>query len=187
MALTESAVMVALAFVLSFVKVWEMPFGGSVTLLSMLPIMIVSFRHGLKWGLGAGFVYSWTQILTGGVFGWGLTPTVLIGSLLLDYIIGFSVLGLAGIFRNKGKTGLIVGAVGVCVLRFISSFISGVVLWANVDEFVAFGQSWIGHPFFYSLCYNGQYMLPETVITAVAVVVLLRIPATSKLLLVTDK
>lgn len=182
LALVESALMVALAFVLSFVKIWEMPLGGSVTLLSMLPIMIVSFRHGVKWGLGAGFVYSWTQILTGGVFGWGLTPTVLIGSLLLDYIIAFTGLGLAGALRSKGKAGLIIGTVGVCVLRFLSSFISGYVLFAQVEEFVVFGQAWVGRPGLYSLCYNGMYMLPETVFTVAAVVILLSIPDTKKLL-----
>ena len=183
LALAESAIMVALAFALSFVKIWEMPLGGSVTLLSMLPIMIVSFRHGVKWGLGAGFVYSWTQILTGGVFGWGLTPAVLIGSLLLDYIIAFTGLGLAGVLRGKGKVGIIIGAAGVCVLRFLSSFISGYVLFAQFDEFIVFGQAWVNRPGLYSLCYNGMYMLPETVITVVAVVILLSIPATGKLLL----
>lgn len=182
LALVESALMVALAFVLSFVKIWEMPLGGSITLLSMLPIMIVSFRHGVKWGLGAGFVYSWTQILTGGVFGWGLTPTILIGSLLLDYIIAFTGLGLAGIARSKGKIGIILGAVGACVLRFLSSFVSGVVLFAQVDEFVVFGQTWVDRPVLYSLCYNGMYMLPETIFTVAAVVILLSIPDTKKLL-----
>ena len=182
-ALIESAITVALATVLSMIKIWEMPLGGSITLLSMLPIMLVSVRHGVKWGLGAAFVYSWTQVLTGKVFSWGLTPTMLVASLLLDYILAFTVLGLAGAFRKKGTAGVIAGMVMSCVLRFIVHFISGIVLWTNVEEFIVFGQSWVNRPVLYSLCYNGLYMLPETVFAIIGAVVLLAVPQTKKLLL----
>lgn len=182
-ALIESAIMVALATVLSMVKVWEMPLGGSVTLLSMLPIMLVSVRRGVRWGLGAAFVFSWTQVLTGQVFSWGLTPAILVAALFLDYVLAFTVLGLAGALRGKGTAGVISGITVCCVLRFIVHFISGIVLWTNFDEFIVFGQSWINRPVLYSLCYNGLYMLPETVFTVIGAVVLLSIPQTKKLLL----
>lgn len=181
-ALIESAIMIALSTVLSLVKVWEMPLGGSITLVSMLPVMLVSVRYGLGWGFGSAFVYSLGQLALSGVFGWGLTPTILVGAIFLDYIGAFTVLGIAGIFRNKGKGGAIAGIILACVLRFAFHYVSGVVLWTMVDEFVVFGNKFIGHPFLYSLCYNGFYMLPETVITAVASVILLSTGAGKKLL-----
>ena len=174
--LALTAIMIALAFVLSCVQIWKMPFGGTVTLLSMLPIIFISVKYGIGWGLCASFIYSWLQIIQGEVFGWGLTPTMLIGSLLLDYVVAFTVLGLAGLFRKKGTAGIIIGSVSVCVLRFLSHLISGVVLWANYEKFVAFGQEWVDHPWLYSLCYNGAFMLPETVFTIAGVILLFKLP-----------
>ena len=174
--LAMTAIMIALAFVLSYVQIWKMPFGGSVTLFSMLPIFFISIKYGIGWGLGASFIYAWLQIIQGEVFGWGLTPTMLIGSLMLDYIVAFTVLGLAGLFRKKGTAGIIIGSVSVCILRFLSHLISGVVLWANYEKFVAFGREWVNHPWLYSLCYNGAYMLPETVFTVVGVILIFNLP-----------
>lgn len=168
--LTTSAVLLALAFVLSYVKVYEMPWGGSVTFLSMLPICMVGIMYGPAYGLGTAFCYSWLQILQGGVFSWGLTPGMLIGSLLLDYIVAFTVLGLAGMFRKKGKTGVILGVTAVGVLRFIVHFIAGVVLWANFEDFVILGVSGSNSPVLYSILYNGAYMLPEIVLTVVGTI-----------------
>ena len=184
--LCESAIMVALAVVLSIVSKILLepfltplfPFGGSVTLFSMLPVCIISIKHGIGWGLGSAFCFSWFQILQGGVFNWGLTPAMLIGSLLLDYI--------AGIFRNKGTNGMIIGVGLVCVLRFVIHFLAGIILWANLTEFVAFGKSWINRPVLYSLVYNGGYMLPETILTVVGAVLLFRIPQIRKILKMKD-
>ena len=181
-ALCESAILVALAVVLSYIKIVQLPFDGSITLLSMLPLCFISIRHGIGWGVGSAFCYSWFQILQGGVFAWGLTPVMLVGSLLLDYILAFTVLGFAGAFRKKGVGGCVLGIACVCVLRFLVHFASGIILWANFAEFIAFGVEWINRPVLYSLCYNGIYMLPETIFTVVAAVILLRIPATRRLL-----
>lgn len=181
-ALCECAVMLALAVALSFVKFAQLPFDGSITLASMLPICLVSVKYGLKWGLGTAFCYSWTQILQGGVFAWGLTPGMLIGSLFLDYILAFTVLGLAGLFRKKGFWGQIGGIALACFLRFLVHFLAGVILWANYAEFVAFGATWVNHPVLYSICYNGIYMLPDTAIVIVVAVLLLRLPQTKRLL-----
>ena len=180
--LCECAILLALAVALSFVKFAQLPFDGSITLASMLPICLISIKHGIKWGLGSAFCYSWFQILQGGVFSYGLTPVMLIGSLLLDYILAFTVLGLAGIFRKWGYAGSLAGITLACVLRFLVHFVSGIVLWANYAEFVAFGAEWVNQPVLYSICYNGVYMLPDTIITVAVGALLLKIPQTKKLL-----
>ena len=178
----ECAILLALAVILSYVKLIQLPFDGAVTLLSMLPLCIISLKYGIGWGVGTAFCYSWFQILQGGVFGWGLTPVMLVGSLLLDYILAFTVLGLAGIFRKKGTIGMVAGVALVCILRFFVHFVAGVILWANLAEFVAFGASWVNQPVLYSLCYNGVYMLPETVFTTLGAYVLFRIPQFRRIL-----
>ncbi len=181
-ALCECAILLALAVVLSFVKLAQLPFDGSITLASMLPICLVSIKYGLKWGLGTAFLYSWTQILQGGVFSWGLTPGMLIASLLLDYIVAFTVLGLAGLFRKKGFGGMVAGIAFACTLRFLTHFAAGVFLWANYEKFIAFGVEWVNHPVLYSICYNGIYMLPDTAIVIAVAILLLKIPQTKKIL-----
>lgn len=169
-----TAIMIALGTVLSMVKVWEMPFGGSITLLSMLPVVAVSVTYGIGWGLGAGFLSSLVQLALGlpKLMSWGLTPEIFVGAVFLDYIVAFTVIGLAGIFRKKGNAGICLGTALAVALRFVSHFLSGFILWTNLDKFIAFGKSWINHPVLYSLCYNGAYMLPELIITVLGVVLL---------------
>ncbi|MBR3894039.1 MAG: energy-coupled thiamine transporter ThiT [Clostridia bacterium] len=180
-ALCESAILLALSVVLSYIKFFELPFDGSITLFSMLPVSLVAIKYGWKWGLGTAFCFSWFQILQGGVFGWGLTPGMLIGSLLLDYILAYTVLGFAGIFRKKGYWGMLGGIALVCVLRFFVHFLAGIILWANFEQFEAFGQVIQNNPVLYSICYNGVYMLPETILTVVVAAILLKIPQIKKL------
>jgi len=180
-ALCECAILLALSVVLSYIKFWELPFDGSITLFSMLPVSLAAIKYGMKWGLGTAFCFSWFQILQGGVFGWGLTPGMLIGSLLLDYILAYTVLGFAGIFRKKGYWGMLGGITLVCVLRFFVHFLAGIILWANFEQFEAFGQLIQNNPVLYSICYNGVYMLPETVLTVVVAAILLKIPQIKKL------
>lgn len=182
--LVEGAAMVALATVLSFIRVFKLPWGGSVTLLSMLPILLYSIRWGMKYGFLVSFVYSLVQFfqgITDGLFGWGLTPGMLVACILLDYIVAFSVLGIAGIMRKKNVPGYIAGISIAVVLRFICHVCSGVVIWGS------FGALWDGfyteNQLLYSLVYNGAYMLPELVITLVGAVALFTIPQTKKFLL----
>ena len=159
--LAECAIMAALSFVLSLIPLWQMPFGGAVTLLSMLPVCVVALRNGPLWGLGTAFVYSLTQAFVSGAIGWGLSLKVLIVCYILDYILAFTVLGLCGFAKNR-KTALQVTSVAaVCVIRFICHYISGVTIWSGSG--LDYG---IANPYLYSLLYNGGYMLPETVITA---------------------
>ena len=183
-ALVEGAVMVALAAVLSYIRIFHLPWGGSITLLSMLPICIYSIRHGIVSGLFASFVFALIQFGQGvmdGLFGWGLTPVMLIACIMLDYIMPFTVLGLAGMLRKKGTAGWIAGTAGAVVLRFLMHFLSGIVIWHS------FGELWEGfstdNEILYSLLYNGCYMLPELIFTLAGAIVLFKVPQTRKLLL----
>ena len=180
-ALCTSAILLALSVVLSYLKLDILPYGGSITLFSMLPVALISVKYGIWWGLGSAFCFSWFQVLQGGVFAWGLTPVMLVCSLLLDYILAYTALGLAGILRKKGYLGILLGIAIACALRFLIHFLSGIILWANLEEFMAFGQSWINRPVLYSICYNGVYMLPETVLTVGGAAILLKIPEIKKL------
>ena len=181
--LTLSAVLIALSFVLSLVKVFEMPLGGSVTLLSMLPVCMISIMYGCKWGVFCGFIYSLTQFAMGigSVVGWGLTPGMLIACIFLDYLGAFTVLGIAGLFRKKGLPGWIGGITLAVGLRFVLHFLSGVVIWHS------FGELWNGfatdNTYLYSFLYNGCYMLPELIFTLAGAVALLKVPQTKRFLL----
>ena len=103
-------------------------------------------------------------------------------SLLLDYILAFTVIGLAGILRRYGFVGMLAGVAIVSTLRFLSHFLAGVILWANLEQFVAFGQEWTNRPVLYSIVYNGSYMLPELILTIVGAAVLLKIPQINRLI-----
>ena len=178
--LVECAILTALSVVLSLVKVWEMPLGGSITLVSMLPVCVASYRHGLKWGLASAFVMSLFQLFFGitmsGLLGWGLTPVMLVGCMLFDYIIAFTVLGFAGTFRKLGAPGFIAGLILAILLRFASHFVSGYVIFTNLDQWELFGSVLENRPVLYSICYNGFYLLPELIITIIVAVLLLQIP-----------
>ncbi len=184
--LTLSAVFVALATVLSLIKLFKAPLGGSVTLLSMLPIVMISAMLGVKWGLASAFVYSLIQLLFGiifdGLLGWGLTPVMLIGTILFDYIIAFTVLGIAGIFAKKGAAGVALGTALAIALRFVSHFISGYVIFKNLEQFELFGKLFANRPILYSIAYNGLYMLPELVFTVIFAVIVFNIPQVKKLM-----
>ncbi|MEA4833388.1 Thiamine transporter ThiT [bioreactor metagenome] len=183
--LVECSILIAAATVLSFIKIYEAPLGGSVTLFSMVPIIVISFRHGVKWGLASGFVYSVIQALLGiSVLAYVPTAVGIVISTLLDYTIAFTVIGLAGIFKNIKLTtsesansyiGAMLGAFSVCVLRFISSYLSGVVVWYEItkngdwNEYVHTVGAWL-----YSFVYNITYLGPETVLVLIAMAVIVR-------------
>ncbi len=181
--LVEAAIMIALATVLCYIRIIRLPWGGSVTLLSMLPIAVFSIRHGVKHGMFASLVFSVIQLGQGimdGLFAWGLTPAMLAACILLDYIGAYSVIGVAGVFRNKGFAGWIGGTVLAVFLRYIVHFLSGIVIWHSV------GSIWEGfstdNEVLYSLLYNGAYMLPEMLFTVIGAAALLKIPQTRKLI-----
>ena len=180
--MVEGAVMLALATALSFIQIYKLPWGGSITLLSMLPIVLFSIRWGVAMGLAVSFLFSLIQLFQGimdGLFGWGLTPGMLVACIFIDYIFAFTVLGLAGVFRKKGTAGWISGIAIAIALRFVMHFLSGVVIWKS------FGELWEGFStdssVLYSILYNGSYMLPELIITVIAAVILLNVPEVRKL------
>ena len=163
------AMMIALSTALSFVKVKFLPFGGSITLLSMLPIAAVSIMYGIKQGLFSAFLYSCIQLIFGitqdGLLGWGLTAGMLTACILLDYILAFTAIGIAGVFRKNGMGGIMGGTVLALVIRFLCHILSGVYVFASA------GKLWEGfetnNTWLYSFVYNATYMLPEIILTAI--------------------
>ena len=162
--LTEGAICIALSTVLSLISIIKMPLGGSVTLLSMMPVCVYSLRHGIKYGLFAAFVYSLLQLFLdlGAVMSWGITPLALVGCFLFDYILAFTSLGLAGIFGNRSVKNQIFGVIFAIILRFFMHIISGTLIFACWMP-----EEW-NSPLLYSVCYNGAYMLPELITTSIA-------------------
>ncbi len=170
--LVEGALMIAFATVLSMLKLAEMPYGGSITVGSMLPMVILAYRHGVGFGLGAGVVYAAIQQLLGlnslsYVTGWQSVLAVII----LDYILAFTVVGLGGIFRGKIKNQskeMAIGALLVCVLRYVLHTVAGCTVWAGLS--IPTEAALI-----YSIGYNATYMIPETIVTVVLAVYLCRL------------
>ncbi len=158
--LAECAIMVGLATVLSLLKLWEMPLGGSITLLSMLPVMLIALRHGTLIGLGTAFVYACGQLFLGlsSLMSWGMTPTMWVGSVIFDYLLAFTLLGFAGVFKKYDVRGALAGIIFACALRFVSHFISGAIFFD-----VWCPEEW-SNPIVYSICYNGAYMGVEFIL-----------------------
>lgn len=180
--LTESAIMLALAFALSSAKLFEMPLGGSVTVASMLPIMLISFKWGTRAGLATSFLYSITQALQalaeGNVFPYCEGIDTLIICIVFDYIFPFTILGLAGVFYGKLKNtnvDFIVGASFVVFLRFCSHFITGVYIWGQ------WAPEGMGK-FVYSFLYNGGFLGVDFAILMVVLVLMLRSEEIKKLI-----
>ena len=185
--LTTSAMLIALSTVLSLVKVWQMPLGGAITLLSMVPVCLISVMYGVRYAIIPCFIYGAIQMFLDNPFGWGLTPAILIGSIFFDYLFAFGILCIAGSFRKYGTGGIIGGVALACFARFISHFISGFVLFANLDQWAAFCKTFVNHPILYSVCYNGFYMLPELIITVIGVTVLCKTGAVNYVLKLTER
>ena len=168
--LVESALMVAVATVLSLLKI-DLPFGGGVTLASMLPIILISHRYGFKWGLFTAFVYSVLQLILGvDNVGYATSAFMAAGVVVLDYILAYTVLGLSGLFGNSRK-GVAVGIAVTFFLRFVCHFITGVWIWGAwmPEEFMGLPMS---SPYIYSLLYNGWYMLAELIVTEIIAMLL---------------
>lgn len=157
--LTEAGIMIAAAQILSYVKLFEAPYGGSVTAGSMIPIIVFALRWGVKYGLLAGTAYGILQFLLGGAI-----YSYHILSILFDYVIAFGLLGLAGLFRSSIK-GVFMGTCIGLTGRFVCHVISGVIVWTS---YAPEGMN----PLFYSIVYNGSYLLPELIITLVIVGIL---------------
>lgn len=164
--LAEAAVMVACAQILSYIKLLELPNGGSLTP-AMFPMIFFAVRWGLKPGLLAGFTFGLLQLIFDGAYAWGWQ------SMLLDYLVAFTPLGLAGLFKGR-KWGVFAGTVAGCFCRFVVHYISGVTIYKILEPTELMGTTF-SNPGFYSLVYNGSYMLPNTIL-ALAIAALLYVP-----------
>ena len=202
--LTESAMLLAVAIVLELASkmfIPELPFGGQVTLASMLPMVLISYRHGVKWGLIAGIAYAFIQMAIGartvaaafqpGYFGDGRMLLNAFIMCILDYLLAFTLLGLGGIFRNRIKrpgVSLACGSVVALSARYLAHVLSGYILFAGwaewfftQDGFPGWGMALVENlspnmlGFTYSLVYNAMYMMPEMIITTIAAMLIGRV------------
>lgn len=203
--LVESAVMIALAAVLELVAkmvIPEMPFGGQITIVSMLPVVLVGWKYGLGKGLITGFVYSLVQMALGvKTISSLIMPASedYLGSLgnvvlmfILDYIVAYTVLGLGALYKSKIKNNslsLALGSFTVLSFRYLSHILSGYILygaWAEwfftQEGFYSWGatimNTFSGNALslVYSIVYNGFYMIPEIIITTIVAAVIGKIP-----------
>ena len=211
--LTVSAVMLAFATVLALVcemiPFLNLPFGGGFTVASMLPIVIISYMYGIKWGVFTSFTYSIIQVMISLVKGSTVMALFLpssegymggigiaIAIIVIDYLVAYTVLGLGGIFRNRTQNkilALVFGVILALSLRYICHIISGYIFygeWAewffSQDGFYAIGEKILGTfsgrglALVYSIFYNGLFMIPEIVITAIVAVPIGKITFISK-------
>lgn len=152
--LVYSAVAIALAVVCSMIKLFEMPAGGSVTLLSMLFIVLIAYWYGPYVGIMTAVAYGLVQFVMEPIF-------YTIPQMLLDYPLAFGALGLAGFFSGK-KYGLQIGYIVGVIGRFVFATISGVVFFA---AYAPEGMN----PWLYSMGYQASYLVPEAVVTLIII------------------
>ena len=150
LALAEGAGMIALAEILSFLPLYKFPWGGSIDL-AMFPILLFCFR----WGFGPGMIASVAHAILQTLFEGGIA----IGweSIVGDFLIAYTVLGFAGLFRNH----FVPAALTACGLRFLVHYVVGATIWASYMPASFFGMT-MTTPWFYSALYNGAYMVPDT-------------------------
>ena len=176
-AMVEGAIFVAMAEILGyFPKLWQMPEGGSVTLM-MLPIVVYALRWGLRDGLLAGLAFGILDfMLNGGIaIGWQ--------SILGDYVVALTALGLAGIGHKKGFPGILIGSIVGCLGRFISLWVTGATLWGEYMHDI-YGMH-MTNEFVYSFFYNLPPLIAG-VLTVLLCVLLYNIKATQKYMLGQD-
>ena len=203
--LTESAMLLSVAIVLELVSkmfIPEQPFGGQITFAAMLPVILISYRHGVKWGFLASFTYALIEMVIGGktvaaafqpgFFGDGTMIWSAVIMCLLDYLVAYTALGLGGIFRNRtekpGKA-LMLGSIVAIGARFLSHVVSGYILFSGWAEWYFTQEGFPGWGAWlvenlspvvlgivYSVVYNGMFMIPEIVLTALAALLVARIP-----------
>ncbi|MBQ7398586.1 MAG: energy-coupled thiamine transporter ThiT [Clostridia bacterium] len=205
--LTESGMMIALATAISFVcslipvPPFNFPFGGGITIAGMLPIILIAYLYGTRWGLLTGFVYSLIQMLLGhstvsSLFlpveegGMQLSAALLI--CVIDYVIAYTALGLGGVFRkplNPVKA-LVLGSVVALATRYLCHIISGAIFYGAWAEwfftlegiYETIGKGILENvkggslALLYSIIYNGCYMIPEMIITPAVAAIIWRIP-----------
>ncbi len=156
--LAYAALAIALSFLLSNIRLYRMPQGGSITPASMLPLMLFAHAFGIVPGLLTGLAYGVLQFLQTPAL-LPISPFFAICQVVLDYLLAFGLIGLAGIgskHPDREKQYLVVGIALACALRFVCAVASGMLFFAEYA-----GDQ---NPLWYSVVYNGSYMLPEMLI-----------------------
>ena len=161
--LCEAAIMIALAQILGYLKLYELPQGGSITL-SMLPIFLFCSRWGFGPGMLASFAFSLLQLFLDGAYAWSWQ------SMLGDYIFAFTVLGFAGLFSKK-RFGFFYGTLLGSALRFLVHYVVGATVWGEYMPETFFGMT-MTSPWFYSALYNGSYMVLDCALVLLGMCVL---------------
>ncbi len=179
MRMVFSAMMVALGTVLSLLQI-SLPFGGSVTLCSMVPLVIVCQLYGMVYGSVACLAYSLIQLMLGANnLAYAVTFTAVLVIILFDYVVAFSAMSFSGLTRkmkNKGAAAALGAFIG-CFARYILHLVSGALVWGEWAD-LAYIPSFLHGTVFtenpdvlcwtYSVFYNATYMIPETIITVIA-------------------
>ena len=156
--LCEGAIMIALSLILGLLKVFELPQAGSVSL-EMLPLLLFCVRWGMGGGFIACFAFGILQVFVQGAISWGWA------SILLDYVVAFGVMGIAGLGKNH-KYGIFWGSVLGGVARFIIHFISGITIYKIVAPTELFGTVF-DNAALYSAVYNGSYVTIDVILCLV--------------------
>ncbi len=190
--LALSGIMLAMSVVLSFIKVFEWPFGGSITACSMLPVALLGYTYGVKWGMLCGAVYGVLQAITGAAMSSafaGMDAGSAAVIILTDYIVAFSAVGLSGMFKGKIKNHTAAFGIGTAVavfIRYIAHVISGYIFYRSYADWF-FGEVMVNDfsamltekcspdllGLIYSVIYNASYMLPELIMTAAAAAIVI--------------
>jgi len=209
--LVTSAMLIALGTAVSFlsemIPFLNLPWGGTITAASLLPVVLISYLYGLGWGLGSAFLFSLLQM----AIGFRTVSALFLPSsdaymgvfcalciLLLDYVLAFTAVGLGGIFRKKLSLSraLVWGCVFALSLTYLFHTVSGAIFygaWADwffgessfsalsLSAFILENFSGIGLAVLYSVIYNGLYMIPEILITSFAAAGAAKIPLIRRL------
>ena len=165
LSLCECGVLVAVAVVVSFLQIpWFWANGGAINFVAV-PLVLIGYRHGCGYGFCACMVYGLVDCIIGGGIGWGII------SVILDYVLAYGAMGIAGLFRKKGLLSLELGVLVGCLARFAVHFVAGITAWkiAVGDTEEIFGMTFgADMSVWYSILYNGSYMLPNLILGLLA-------------------
>ena len=201
------AIGTAISLVCELIPFLNLPFGGTITICSLLPLVVISWMYGLGWGFGSAFVYSLLQIAVGvrtvsALFlpnseSYMGSVWLALAIVALDYILAFTSVGLGGIFRKmKSKTAaLVLGSVAALTVCYAFHVLSGALFygaWAEwfftdtvvadweISKSIMSSYSGASLALIYSIIYNGCYMIPEIVITSVGAAAVSALPVVKK-------
>lgn len=191
--LTETAILIALGTILSEIKVITVPFGGGITICAMVPLILLSYRWGLRWGFFSSFVFGVFQMLLGiAKHSFGFDLWIVILDILLEYILAYTLLALGGVFRNKCKSpvaALSLGGALAVFARYFVHFVAGFLFWGSyavwfftdgagvsIGDLIMGSFQGAGLSLVYSGIFNGSLMLGEMILTVVALAIIGKVP-----------